>query len=243
MWPHGEVDGGLAVLVGPLLRQGAELPQVGGERLGALGDLRDLVGGEDQDGAVGGGARRVLPDGLRVGEGLLAEVRAVGEDAEDGVVAVGAGADLLDAAVGQEEDGVGAAAEGGEGLTGLELALLAARGQFAEDVLLLELPQRGQFAQLGGDDLDAVPGLHEGDPAVTDRVAEPAVDPVRTALHVHPGQRAQQPARADLLHLRHGLGGGGQIPRGGCGQTLLGCGLLRADLFAYRHEIALPIKH
>ena len=72
----------------------------------------------------------------------------------------------------------------------------------------------------------------EGDDAVADGVAQPAVDPVGAAPGLHPGQHAQQPPRADALHLRDGLGRGGQVPgRGGAQAQWLGLRLaVRLDV-------------
>lgn len=214
-----------------------------GQALGALRDLLQILAGQREHGARGHGARRVLPDGIRVEQRLLAEVRPVGQDPEDRVVPVGAGADLLDLAVGEQEHLVRGAAERGEPLTRRVLPLPAPHRELLEHLLVPVVPQHRQFAELRRDDPHPVSGLHERHASVADRVAEPPVHPVRAALHVHPGQHPQQPPGADLLHLWRGLGGGGQIPRGGCAETLLRPGLLRADLFAYRHGLCLPIKN
>ncbi|CAM5320718.1 hypothetical protein SALBM311S_11791 [Streptomyces alboniger] len=231
-----EVDRLLAELVGALRGDRALFLEVFAEGFGALRDLLDRLAGQHEHRARGDRAGRVLPDGVRVQQRLVAEVRAVSEDSEDRVVAVGASADLLHPAVRQQEDLVGPAAELGDHGPGAELPLLAAPSQFGEHVLVSVGPQCGQLAQLRGDHLDAVAGLHERHPAVSDRVGQSPVHPVRTALHVHPGKHAQQPAGADLLHLGCGLGGGGQVPRGRRAEALLRLVLLCADLFAYRHK-------
>ncbi|GDY76998.1 hypothetical protein SAV31267_064830 [Streptomyces avermitilis] len=188
-----KVDLLLAVLVGALLGDRAGLLEVVAQGLGALGDLVDVPAGQGEHGAGGDRACRVLPDGLRVDQRLLAEVRAVGEDSEYRVVAVRARAHLLDLAVREQKDLVGPAAERGEHLPRCELPLLAALGELAEHLLVLVRPQQRQFAELRGNDLHTVTGLHEGDTAVAHGVTEPAVYSVRATLHVHPRQHAQQP--------------------------------------------------
>ena len=53
-----------------------------------------------------------------------------------------------------------------------------------------EQRQLGQFLR---DDLDLVTDVGETQLAVADRIAQPAVDPVGAAVHLHPRQDLQQP--------------------------------------------------
>lgn len=102
----GEVDRRLAVLVGPLMRDGEQTGEVGAERLGALREVEHVRAAERQQRARGDGPGGVLPDGVAVDQALITEVRPVGEDFELGLVPVETGADLLDLAVRQQEDPV-----------------------------------------------------------------------------------------------------------------------------------------
>ncbi|CAM5322479.1 hypothetical protein STANM309S_02409 [Streptomyces tanashiensis] len=231
---RGEVDGGLAVGVGALVGRRRDPREVGGERAGPVREVPYVVPGELQDRAGRGGPGGPVPGGVRVDQRGLAEVGAVGQDAEDGLVAVGPLADLLDAAVREEVHPVGGDSGHGDDLARGVLPLGAAGRELGQRALVLVATQRGEFAEFGGDHRDALSGLHEGDAAVTHGVAEPPVHPVRAALHLDPRQRPQQPAGGDLLHLRGRLGGRGEVPRGGGPETLLRGLLLRADLAVNR---------
>ncbi|MDQ0986935.1 hypothetical protein QFZ71_004218 [Streptomyces sp. V2I9] len=231
----GEVDRRLAVAVGALLRDGEQAGEVALQGCGALREVVHVGAAQGQERARGDGAGGVLPDGLAVDQALVTEIRAVREDSEVGLVPVGAGADLRDLAVRQQEDPVRRVAGCGEHLPRGHVALLAAAGELGEDLLVAEVPQGGQLSEFRGDHGDPVPGLNEGHPAVADRIAEPTVHPVRAALHLHPGQHLQQPPGGDLLHLRRGLGGRREVPRSRRPQTLLRRRLRVANLFTNGH--------
>ncbi|GAA3033273.1 hypothetical protein GCM10020000_08030 [Streptomyces olivoverticillatus] len=109
----------------------------------------------------------------------------------------------------------------GDHLAGFVFPLPAALGQGPQRLVVVEAAQQRQFPELRGDDPDRGPFLDERDPAVADLVGQAPVDAVRAALHLHPGQHAQQPPRADALHLRDALGGGRQVPRSGDTQAEL----------------------
>ena len=98
-------------------------------------------------------------------------------------------------------------------VAGVVLVLGEAAGQRAEHVLVVETAQQWEFAQFGRDHPNLGSGGDEVDLAVAHRVAQPPVDPEDAALGLDPRQHAQQPARTDALHLRHGLGRGRQVPR------------------------------
>lgn len=150
------------------------VPHVLAQRVDAIGEQLEVLPGQDERGAGGGGAGGVLPDRRLVDEGVLAEVGAVGDSPEDGVLAVGARADLVDAAVGEQEHLVAGAAEGGQLLAGLEVDLPEALGEFAEDVEVLVVAQQAELTELGRDHLDPGPGLDELHASVADRVAQPS---------------------------------------------------------------------
>jgi hypothetical protein len=170
---------------------------------------------------------------LRLEDRLVGEVVAVGERLEHGVVAVLAGADLVDLAVGDQDHLVGLVALQGQHVAGLELALDEAAGQDVEDVDVLVAAEQRQLAQLERDDLDLRARVVEGDAAVADRVAQATVEPEH-AVDVDPRQQLEQPARRDPLHLRRRLGRGGQLARcRGAEARLL---LITTGLTCVRHD-------
>ncbi len=119
-------------------------------------------------------------------------------------------------------------------LTGAEVALDAPVGEGGEHFLVVEAAQHGEFAELAGDHPDAGTVLDELDVSVADGVGQPAVHPVGAALRLHPGEHPQQPAGGDLLHLRGGLGRGGEITGGRRAQAGL-LGLFQLRLWAGVH--------
>lgn len=195
--------------------------EVFAERVRAIGQVQHIGPAQRQHRTGGDGTGGVLPDGLAVDQCLVPEVGPVGVDPEHRLVPVGAGADLLDLAVRQQIDAVRRVPRRGQHLSRRDLALLAPPGELAQHFLVAEVPQGRELTELGGDDRDPVTGLNEGHPAVPDRVAQSAVHPVGTTLHLHPRQHLQQPPRGDLLHLRGGLGGRREVPRRCRPQTLL----------------------
>lgn len=166
---------------------------MGAERIRALGEIQHVGPAQRQHRTGGDGTGRVLPDGVAVDQGVVTEVGTVGMDSEHRLVPVRAGADLLHLAVRQQEDTVRRVPRTGQHLACGDVVLLAPPGQFAEHLLVPELPQGGELSELGGDDRDPVTRLHKRHPAVPDRVAQPAVHPVGATLYLHPWQHLQQP--------------------------------------------------
>ncbi len=216
---HGDL--GLAALVLALERQGQEGGEVLLERRGVVPDLLEVAARKRQHGARGDRLGGELPDGVLVEHGLLAEPVAVTEHTDHRLVTVLAGADLVDLAVRDQVDPVRGLAALGQHLARAEVALLAAVGQRGQHLVVLEPAQQCQLTQLLRDDPDLGTGLDELDPAVTDGVGQSAVDPVGATGGLHPGQHLEQPAGGDLLHLRRGLGGGGEIAGSGRRQARL----------------------
>ena len=102
----------------------------------------EVGAGQGEQGAGGGGGGGVVPPGVRVQQGVLAEVVAVGEHAEDGLVAVLADASLADLAVRDQVDLVGGRAALDEHLARRELALDEAVGERGQHLLVLEAAQQ-----------------------------------------------------------------------------------------------------
>ncbi len=98
------------------------------------------LAGEGEGGGGGDGFDGVFPGGWVVGgEGVVAVVVAVCEDAEDGVVAVFAGADFVDFAVGDEDEVVGGLAGFGDDVAGFVVVLGEAVGECFEDGVVVEV--------------------------------------------------------------------------------------------------------
>ncbi len=228
---HGDV--GLAAAVRRAGGPGREVRDMGAQRLRAVRQLPERLQGEGQHGAAGDGAHGEGPGRVRLQGHALAEVVAVGQGAERGLVAVLAGAGLGELAVGDEEDLVRGPALFDERVAGRVLPLDEGVRERLEHVAVLEAAQQRQLAQLGRDDADVGAGGDELDAAVADRVRQPPVDPVGAGRDLHPGQDAQQPAGGDPAHLRYGLGGRRELAcRVGaqaqlCGGRLLGAVRLR----------------
>lgn len=215
-------DRGLAVFVLRLPCGGAERLDVGVKAGRGLPYGGEVGAGEREEGAGGLGGDRAVVAGVGVQQGVLAEAVAVREYRDGDRPTVRALAGLADAAVGDQVDPVRRAAALDKDLTGGEVALHTAFGEDGQDVHVVEAPQQGQFTEFAGDHPDRGAVLDELDAPVADGVPEPPVDPVGAALGLDPGEHPQQPAGGDLLHLRGGLGGGGEVA-GGCGAE----GLLR----------------
>ncbi len=189
--------------------------------------LPGLLVGCLQMGREGRDAVRVLPEGVpgqhqhdarglrpygrepqRVGppHGLVTEPLAVRDDPDDLLFAVLAGleAHLADA----------------------HLTDLEARRDLLQHLGVGVAAQHGQFGERLGDDPDVVGTvLLELHPAPAETQRQTPVDPVGAAPDVDPRQHLEQPARGDGLHLRHGLGGGGELarrPRAETGEPSLG---------------------
>ncbi|GAB3698335.1 hypothetical protein GCM10027597_60630 [Saccharopolyspora tripterygii] len=194
-------------------------------------ELLEGSAAQGQDGARGHRLVAGVPLAVLTGEDLGAEVLAVGEHVQHGLVAVLAGADLVDLAVGDEHDLLGGLAGGGDHLAGLELALHEPVGQGAQRGLVVKTAQQREFLQLLGDDADVGSGVAEGDPAVPEGVAQPPVHAVHATGRLHPGQHSQQPPGGDALHLRGRFGRGREISRGrGAQAQLRGFGVGRVRI-------------
>jgi hypothetical protein len=149
------------------------------------------------------------------------EVVAVREHRDGDLSTVLALRGLADPAVGDEVDAVCGTAALDEDFARREVALRAAVGEGGEDVRVRESAQQGQLGELPRDHPDRGALLDELDAPVAEGVPQPSVDPVGAAVGLDPGQHAQQPAGGDLLHLRGGLGGGGELAGSGGTQGLL----------------------
>ncbi|GAA3117843.1 hypothetical protein GCM10020254_75910 [Streptomyces goshikiensis] len=209
---HGDL--GLAVLVLPLVRKRAEPLDVG-VQMGRRGEHRVEVGaGEGEQGAGGGGGGGVVPRPRAVEEGVVAEAVAVREHADGELVAVLADGGLVDPAVGDQVDPARGGTPLDQHLTGAEVALDAPARERGQHLHVVEPAQHGDLAELTRDHPDVGAVLDELDAAVADGVGQPAVHPVGAALGLDPGEHPQQPAGGDLLHLRGGLGRGGEVAGG-----------------------------
>src|SRR5579859_4529997 len=217
----GQFDGGLAVAVLGLAGGAAVPVELVAQRGVAQGQGGGVGGREGQDGGGGGGFDGVFPDAVGLGEGAVAEVVAVGGDCDDGLVAVFAFGQAVDLAVGDQDQAVDGGAEFGEHGAGGHVLLDEPVGDLGEQGGVVQAGEGRQFGEAGRDDAHLVAGLGEADPSPSGEVGQAAVDAVGAAGHLHPGQHAQQPPGGDALHLRGGLGGGGQVARGGGAQRLL----------------------
>lgn len=146
---------------------------------------------------------------------------AVGEHAEVGLVLVLPEPDLLDLAMGDDDDAVRGSVALDDHLAAGELALLEAVGEGGEHLVVVELPQQGELSEFLGHDAHVRPVGHEGDLAVAQRVGQAAVQAEHATRHLDPGQNPEQPPRGDLLHLGHGLGRRRQLTGGDSGQARL----------------------
>ncbi len=133
----GELDGVLAVFVLGAAGVGPVGVDVGAQRVGLLDEPLELAAGEGQHGAGRGGLDRVVP-GAGGQQGVVADVVAVGQQAEGDLVAVGAGADLGELAVGDQDHVVGGPAGLHDDVAGGELALGEAFGQGGQGVGVVE---------------------------------------------------------------------------------------------------------
>ncbi len=200
---------------------------------GAVEDLPVPGPGQCEDGGVGGGPEggRPLRPGAQVG--LVAQVGAVGHHAQQLRLAVLPGDDPLQAAVRDDEELLDRLPLLGEDVAGPDVPGLEPGGELAEHLLIGVVAQRGQRVQGRGDDPDLVgPLLDEEHPAGAGFEVQPPVDPVAAGGDVHPGHRPQQVAGGDGLHLRFGLGGGGQQSGGLRGEARLRpgwCSLVKHD--------------
>ena len=217
----GEVDRRLAVLVLRLLEAVQVLHDLQLQRLGAVVQLLEGRPGEHHHGACGGGTNGVRPAAVLHLERLVAQVVAVGQGADHRLLAVLAGAEPLELAVRDQEDLADRRAGGDQDVARVELPLDEAAGQLLQHRLVLVTAQHRHLGQRLRDDPHLGTRLDETHPAAADLVAQAAVDPVGAAGDLHPGQRPEQPARADALHLGRGLGGRGEAPRARRAQGLL----------------------
>ena len=142
----------------------------------------------------------------------VAEVVAVGQHAERGLVAVLAGAELLRPcrARCRYDRSAGCPASRSSRPASYSRCSNRSAERGAAPSASSKPRSSGSSRQLLRDDLHLGADVDEAHPAVAHGVGEPPVDPVRAARHLHPRQHAQQPAGGDALHLRHGLGGGRQ---------------------------------
>jgi hypothetical protein len=128
-----------------------------------------------------------------VGEHLGAEVVAVGQLAVHRFVAVATGPDLVHLAVGKQEHLVGLVPELDDDVAGGVLVLREPVRQRGQHLDVVVVAQQRQLAELLWDHADVRAAGGEGNPAVADGVAQPAVDPVHTAGDLYPRQHFQQP--------------------------------------------------
>jgi hypothetical protein len=137
---------------------------------------------------------------------VLVEVVALAEHVDQRVLAVLRRAPLLDLAVGDHVQPVGVAAGLGDDITGLEHQLAEGLAELRQQPGVGVGEQR-QLAQILGEDPGVIAVELGADQLVADGEAAVAIDAVRPRFDLHPGQRPQQIARGDRLHLRDGLGG------------------------------------
>ncbi len=228
---RGHLDGRLTVLVLRRNERGPEGLDMLAQRLRPAQHRFVVRTRQRQRGHPRDRPYRVLPLRVRREQRRLAQVVAVGQLSQGRLAAVLAGAEPVQFAVGDQDDPVGGLVLLGEDVAGGELVLGEAVGQRLQRRGVGVVAQRRELPQLGRDHPDFGAGRDELHPAVAERVGEAAVDAVRTAGDLGPGQDAQQPAGGDPLHLRHGLGRGRQLARGRgvqAGTVLLGLGRLRA---------------
>jgi len=219
---HGDV--GLALAVHRQALPARVGLQMGGEGGHPTGELRDHGPGQHQHGGGGLGPDRAQPQRVRLPDGLVAQLRAVGDDTDDLLLAVLALREAGEAAV-HDEEGLRDRLPGlDEDLAGADLPDVETGRDLLQHLEVGVAPQRRELGERAGDDPDVVGAvLLELHPAPAHLELEAPVHPVGAALHVHPRQHAQQPARADGLHLGFGLGGGGELP-GGLGAEAGRCG-------------------
>lgn len=157
----------------------------------------------------------MLPRGVPVQQGVVPEPVAIGQYVQGDLVAVLADGGPADAAVGDEVEVLRGSTAFHQRLAGAEVALDAPIGEGSEHLHVVEAAQQGQFTELTGDHPDVGAVLDELHAPVADGVGQATVHPVDPAFGLYPGEHSQQPAGGDLLHLRGGLGGGGEVA-GGC---------------------------
>ncbi len=216
------------------------------QRLRPAQYLFEVAAVQGQCGHPGHRPYGVLPLRVRREQHGGAEGVTVGQYPQYRLVAVLAGAEAVELAVGDQDDPVRRPARTGQHITRRELPLDEPVRQRLQRPGVGVAAQRRQLPQLGGNHPDFGAGRDEIHPAVTEGVGQPAVDAVRTAGDLRPGQDAQQPAGRDPLHLRHGLGRGRQLAGGRgvqAGPALLDRGLLRSGRRIHRcgHEEGSPV--
>ena len=150
----GERDLGLAGLVLGQCGQRLVGLDVRAERLVLGDDLLEDVLFEREHGAGRDGLGGEVPEVVGFEDDLPAEVVAVGPHVDDLVVAVLAGHDLVDLAVGDEHDLVGRRALLDDHVAGLDLLLFELARQRGEPFHVVIAAQERDLAQFGGDDLD-----------------------------------------------------------------------------------------
>ena len=202
---RGQGDGGLAALVLGLASARRGTRSTWAAQGVGLGRRRPRTRACVRVSTVAAGDRLdgVVPVVLRLDDGPVAEVVAVGQHARARSRRRTCRAPiLLELAVGDEADESAGWPASTMTSPGGELALDEAVGQRGEHLDVVVAAQQRQLAQLLGDDPDLGAGGGERHPAVAHGVAQAAVDPEGAALHLDPRQHPQQPPRGDPLHLR-----------------------------------------
>ncbi len=221
----GQADRGLAVLVLRLLEAFQVLHDLQLEGVGAVGERLEVGPAQREHGAGGGRPDGVRPVAALLPERLVAEVVAVGQGADHGLLAVLSRSQPVELPVRDDEDFVDRRSGGDQDLTRGELALDEAPGQLLQHRVVREAPQDRHLAQGLRQDPRLTARPVEAHPAPADGVAQPTVDPVGAARDLDPGERPEQPTGADLLRLRRGLGRRREVARGRGRETLLVPGL------------------